>query len=87
MKHSVPAAAATGDQALLPSLWRAARRAGITPALALFLAALLAGPFVMYSALVRHAEFEALKGARAFSSVISIVRSYYAANVSGRLLQ
>jgi len=70
-----------------PSLWRAARRAGITPALSLFVAALLAGPFVMYAALVRHAETEALKDARAFSSVIAIVRSYYAANVSGRLLQ
>ncbi len=55
--------------------------------MALFLLALLAGPFVMYSALMHHAENEALKDARAFSGVISIVRSYYAANVSGRLLQ
>jgi len=62
------------------------RRAGLTPALTLFLCALLAGPFVMYSALIHHAENEALKDARAFSGVISIVRSYYAANVSARLL-
>ena len=40
----------------------------------------------MYLALVRHAESEALKDARAFSSVISIVRSYYASNVSARIL-
>ena len=40
----------------------------------------------MYLALVRHAEREALKDARAFSSVISIVRSYYASNVSARIL-
>lgn len=70
-----------------PSIWRALRRAGLTPALGLFLVTLLAGPFVMYAALLRHAETEALKDARAFSSVISLVRSYYAANVSGRLLQ
>ena len=69
------------------SLWRVVRHAGLTPALGLFLVTLLAGPFVMYAALLRHAESEALKDARAFSSVISIVRSYYAANVSGRLLQ
>jgi len=62
------------------------RRAGLTPSLSLFLLALLAGPFVMYSALIHHAENEALKDARAFSGVISVVRSYYAANVSGRLL-
>jgi len=41
----------------------------------------------MYAALLRHAETEALKDARAFSSVISVIRSYYAANVTGRLLQ
>ena len=62
------------------------RRAGLTPALSLFLLALIAGPFVMYSALIHHAENEALKDARAFSGVISVVRSYYAANVSARLL-
>lgn len=62
------------------------RRAGLAPALTLFLLALLAGPFVMYSALIHHAENEALRDARAFSGVISIVRSYYAANVSARLL-
>lgn len=62
------------------------RFAGLTPALAVFLLALTAGPFVMHSALVNHAEREALKDARAFSSVITIVRSYYASNVSGRIL-
>ncbi len=69
------------------ALWRAARRAGITPALSVFVLALLAGPAVMYAALLRHAETEALKDARAFSAVISIARSYYAANVTSRLLQ
>jgi PAS domain S-box-containing protein len=52
----------------------------------MFVVAFLGGPFVMYAALMHHAEQEALKDARAFSGVISIVRSYYAANVSGRLL-
>lgn len=60
--------------------------AGLTPALTVFLLALIAGPLVMYLALVHHAEREALKDARAFSSVISIVRSYYANNVSARIL-
>lgn len=63
-----------------------ARRTGLTPALSVFLVALMAGPVVMYLALVHHAETEALKDARAFSSVISIVRSYYASNVSSRIL-
>lgn len=63
------------------------RKLGLTPALTVFLFALLAGPVVMYVALVRHAENEALKDARAFTSVISIVRSYYASNVSSRILR
>jgi PAS domain S-box-containing protein len=66
--------------------WLSLRRTGLTPALALFLIALMAGPVVMYLALVHHAEREALKDARAFSSVISIVRSYYANNVTGRIM-
>ena len=62
------------------------RSTGLTPALTVFLLSLMAGPVVMYVALLHHAEREALKDARAFSSVISIVRSYYASNVSARIL-
>lgn len=65
---------------------RLLRSTGLTPALTVFLLALIAGPVVMYQALLHHAEREALKDARAFSSVISIVRSYYASNVSARIL-
>ncbi len=60
---------------------------GLTPAFLVFLVALIGLPFVLYLALVRHAESEALRDARSLSNVITIVRSYYAANVSGRLLQ
>jgi len=67
-------------------LVQAIRRAGLTPALSIFLLALMAGPVVMYLALVNHAEREALKDARAFSSVIAVVRSYYASNVAARIL-
>ena len=37
-------------------LVQAIRRAGLTPALSIFLLALMAGPVVMYLALVNHAE-------------------------------
>ena len=60
---------------------------GLTPAFLVFLVALIGLPFVLYLALVRHAENEALRDARSLSNVITIVRSYYAANVAGRLLQ
>lgn len=70
----------------LNRLWQVIRRTGLTPTLTVFFLALMAGPIVMYVALVHHAEREALKDARAFSSVISIVRSYYATNVSARIL-
>lgn len=70
----------------LLALLQAIRQAGLTPALSVFLLALMVGPVVMYLALVNHAEREALKDARAFSSVISVVRSYYASSVAGRIL-
>lgn len=60
---------------------------GLTPAFLVFLVALIGLPLVLYLALVRHAESEALRDARSLSQVITIVRSYYAANVAGRLLQ
>ncbi|MEY4755700.1 MAG: hypothetical protein RJA34_598 [Pseudomonadota bacterium] len=67
-----------------PSRWR---ELGLTPALVVFVTALVALPFVLYFSLRHHAELESMRDARAFSSVISVVRSYYAANVSGRILQ
>lgn len=63
------------------------RAYGLTPAFLLFLVALIGLPFVLYEALRQHAANEAIRDARSLSAMISIVRSYYAANVSGRLLQ
>jgi hypothetical protein len=63
------------------------RNWGLTPAFVIFLVALIGLPFVLYSALKQHAQNEALRDARSMSAVITIVRSYYAANVSARLLQ
>ena len=63
------------------------RNWGLTPAFVIFLVALIGLPLVLYAALKNHAENEALRDARSMSSVITIVRSYYAANVSARLLQ
>lgn len=63
------------------------RNHGLTPAFLVFLIALIGLPFVLYSLLWQHAQNEALRNARSLSAVITIVRSYYAANVSGRLLQ
>lgn len=63
------------------------RELGMTPALVIFLTAMIALPFALYHSLRNHAELESMRDARAFSSVISVVRSYYAANVSGRILQ
>ncbi|MFM1907249.1 MAG: hypothetical protein RLZZ591_926 [Pseudomonadota bacterium] len=63
------------------------RDLGLTPALVIFVAALTVLPFVLYYSLRHHAELESMRDARAFSSVISVVRSYYAANVSGRILK
>jgi PAS domain S-box-containing protein len=63
------------------------RNWGLTPAFVIFLVALIGLPGILYSALKNHAENEALRDARSMSAVITIVRSYYAANVSGRLLQ
>jgi PAS domain S-box-containing protein len=58
---------------------------GISLPLLLFAAAIIGLPFVVYHTITAHAQSEALREARAFSSVISIVRSYYANNVSGRI--
>lgn len=63
------------------------RDLGLTPALVIFVAALMALPFVLYFSLRHHAELESMRDARAFSSVISVVRSYYSANVTARILQ
>jgi PAS domain S-box-containing protein len=63
------------------------RNWGLTPAFVIFLVALIGLPAILYSALKNHAENEALRDARSMSAVITIVRSYYAANVSARLLQ
>lgn len=64
-----------------------ARKAGLSPALVLFLLALAGLPYVLHRTLNSHARGEALREARAFSSIISIVRSYYTNNVSARILQ
>ena len=61
------------------------RASGISLPLLLFAAAIIGLPFVVYHTITAHAQSEALREARAFSSVISIVRSYYANNVSGRI--
>lgn len=63
------------------------RNHGLTPAFVVFLVALIGLPFFLYSALSQHAENEARRHARSLSGVITIVRSYYAANVASRLLQ
>lgn len=63
------------------------QKAGLSAALILFLLTLAGLPFVLHRTLNAHARGEALREARAFSSVISIVRSYYANNVSARILQ
>lgn len=63
------------------------RNWGLTPAFVILLVALIGLPLVLYAALKNHSENEALRDARSMSAVITIVRSYYAANVSGRLLQ
>ena len=69
-----------------PGWWARLSGFGLSPALLVFLLVLAGGPFVMYAALLHHAENEALKDAKAFSSVIQTIRSYYATNVSGRIL-
>ena len=51
-----------------------------------FALALVALPFVIYHTLMEHAEFEATREARSFSTVISVVRSYYLTNVTNRVL-
>lgn len=61
------------------------RELGLSLPLFLFAAAILGLPFVVHHTINAHAQSEALREARAFSSVISIVRSYYANNVSGRI--
>lgn len=61
------------------------RALGVNLPLLLFAAAILGLPFMVYHTISAHAQSEALREARAFSSVISIVRSYYANNVSGRI--
>ena len=63
------------------------RNHGLTPAFVVFLIALIGLPFFLYSALSQHAENEARRHARSLSGVITIVRSYSAANVASRLLQ
>lgn len=60
---------------------------GLNLPLLVFALALLGLPFMIYKTIGDHARSEALREARAFSSVISIVRSYYANNVSGRIQQ
>lgn len=61
------------------------RKLGINLPLMIFAAAVIGLPFVIHQTISTHAKSEALREARAFSSVISIVRSYYANNVSGRI--
>ncbi|MEY4862472.1 MAG: hypothetical protein RLZ51_567, partial [Pseudomonadota bacterium] len=60
---------------------------GLNLPLLVFALAMLGLPFMIYKTIGDHARSEALREARAFSSVISIVRSYYANNVSGRIQQ
>jgi PAS domain S-box-containing protein len=55
-------------------------------AFAVFLLMLIGLPFVLYATLARHAVTESLSDARALSQVISQIRTYYADNVAGRLL-
>ena len=83
-RHALPGVGELVGSSRSNRAWRRLKCTGLTPAL--FLVALMAGPVVMYLALVHHAEREALKDARAFSSMISIVRSYYASNVTGRIM-
>lgn len=59
---------------------------GITPAFVIFLVALAGLPFVIFLTLLGHSEHEALRGASELSRAISVIRSYYAENVTGRIL-
>ncbi|MEY4268298.1 MAG: Adenylate cyclase 1 [Pseudomonadota bacterium] len=69
------------------SVYHWLRQHGLTPAFVVFLVALIGLPVLLHSTLRQHAENEALRDARSLSGVITIMRSYYAANVAGRLLQ
>lgn len=62
------------------------RELGLTPPLLLFIAALLATPWVLYEVAFSHAESEARRNAQQFSRIMATARSYYATNVAGRVL-
>lgn len=60
-----------------PSRWRF----GLGPMMWLFIALFLALPFVLYRTFVDHSTEESLHQARAISTVMNVVRSYYLKNV------
>ncbi|MEN9316028.1 MAG: hypothetical protein RIS35_2421, partial [Pseudomonadota bacterium] len=62
------------------------RARGTTPAYLAFLLALAGLPFVTVFTLLSHSEHQALREASELSRTISAVRSYYATNVTGRIL-
>lgn len=62
------------------------RRLGLSLPLLLFIVALLGLPWIAYEVAFNHAEREARRNAQQFSRIIATVRSYYAANVAGRVL-
>jgi PAS domain S-box-containing protein len=59
---------------------------GLNPSMWLFIVVLCGLPFVGYFAMKTHAEKEALRDANQFSRLISLIRSYYNANVTQRIL-
>ena len=70
---------------MIVSRWKALLK-GMTPAYVAFLLCLAVLPLAMYATLLQHSQHQALREAQEFSRVISIVRSYYARNVTGRIL-
>jgi len=65
--------------------WHALLR-GMTPAYLVFLLTLAALPLALYATLQQHSQTQALQEAEEFSRIITIVRSYYARNVTARIL-
>ncbi len=63
-----------------------ASRLGLTPAFVAFLVALAGLPVVLFVTLLNHSEHQSLREAEEFSRVITVFRSYYARNVTGRIL-